>query len=95
MSCWTELSEGQQDELLQSIEQALAAADIPEVTQTLLNLAEFMEHCDKVEILRSCTANSFIDFNIIAPIAWAVVIECQILHRLSCGNFVVQWLGVS
>jgi len=38
----------QQDELIQSIEQALAIQDIPEITQTLLNLAEFMEHCEKV-----------------------------------------------
>jgi hypothetical protein len=22
--------------------------DLPEITQTILNLAEFMEHCDKV-----------------------------------------------
>ena len=48
VSCWTELSEMQQDELIQSIEQALAIQDIPEITQTLLNLAEFMEHCEKV-----------------------------------------------
>jgi len=52
VSCWTELSEMQQDELIQSIEQALAIQDIPEITQTLLNLAEFMEHCEKV-----CTNN--------------------------------------
>ena len=48
VSCWTELSEMQQDELIQSIEQALAIQDIPEITQILLNLAEFMEHCEKV-----------------------------------------------
>uniref|UniRef100_T1ISC3 Serine/threonine-protein kinase TOR n=1 Tax=Strigamia maritima TaxID=126957 RepID=T1ISC3_STRMM len=47
VSCWTELNEQQQDELIQSLEQALLAQDIPEITQTLLNLAEFMEHCDK------------------------------------------------
>jgi len=40
----------QQDELIQSIEQALAIQDIPEITQTLLNLAEFMEHCEKVHV---------------------------------------------
>jgi len=51
VSCWTELSEMQQDELIQSIEQALAIQDIPEITQTLLNLAEFMEHCEKVFII--------------------------------------------
>jgi len=51
VSCWTELSEMQQDELIQSIEQALAIQDIPEITQTLLNLAEFMEHCEKVFVV--------------------------------------------
>lgn len=48
MSCWTELTEAQQDELILSLEQALTSQEIPEITQTLLNLAEFMEHCDKV-----------------------------------------------
>lgn len=48
LSCWSELSEDQQDELIRSIELALTSQDIAEVTQTLLNLAEFMEHSDKV-----------------------------------------------
>jgi len=48
VSCWTELTEAQQDELINSLEQALTSQEIPEITQTLLNLAEFMEHCDKV-----------------------------------------------
>lgn len=51
VSCWTELKETQQDELIQSLELALMAQDIPEITQTLLNLAEFMEHCDKVDFV--------------------------------------------
>lgn len=51
VSCWSELSESHQDDLLQSLKQALTSQDIPEITQTLLNLAEFMEHCEKV---RSC-----------------------------------------
>ena len=50
VSCWTELSETQQDGLIESLEQALTSQDIPEITQTLLNLAEFMEHCDKVRV---------------------------------------------
>lgn len=50
LSCWSELSEDQQDELIRSIELALTSQDIAEVTQTLLNLAEFMEHSDKVSI---------------------------------------------
>ena len=50
VSCWSELSEMQQDELIQALETALTSQDIPEITQTLLNLAEFMEHCDKVNV---------------------------------------------
>ena len=50
VSCWTELTETQQDELIVSLEEALTSQDIPEITQTLLNLAEFMEHCDKVDL---------------------------------------------
>lgn len=50
LSCWSELSEDQQDELIRSIELALTSQDIAEVTQTLLNLAEFMEHSDKVGV---------------------------------------------
>lgn len=49
LSCWSELNEVQQDELVDAIENALRAPDVPpEVTHTLLNLAEFMEHTDKV-----------------------------------------------
>lgn len=48
VSCWTELNDTQQNELIQSLGQALIAQDLPEITQTLLNLAEFMEHCEKV-----------------------------------------------
>lgn len=29
------------------LEQALTVPDVPEITQTILNLAEFMDHCDK------------------------------------------------
>ncbi|KAH3893902.1 hypothetical protein DPMN_018054 [Dreissena polymorpha] len=47
VSCWTQLTEEQQDELINSLELALNSQEIPEITQTLLNLAEFMEHCDK------------------------------------------------
>ncbi|GFS99114.1 hypothetical protein TNCV_822401 [Trichonephila clavipes] len=47
LSCWSELQEKQQAELAESLQQALTTQNIPEITQTLLNLAEFMEHCDK------------------------------------------------
>ena len=47
VSCWSELDASQQDELMSSLEQALTIPDLPEISQTILNLAEFMEHCDK------------------------------------------------
>ncbi|XP_037955980.1 serine/threonine-protein kinase Tor [Teleopsis dalmanni] len=47
ISCWTELSPEHKTELTQSLIQALQVTDMPEITQTILNLAEFMEHCDK------------------------------------------------
>lgn len=47
VSCWTELNESMQKELINSLEQALKVANLSEITQTILNLAEFMEHCDK------------------------------------------------
>lgn len=34
-------------ELAASLQQALMVPDLPEVTQTILNLAEFMEHCER------------------------------------------------
>ncbi|ODV91704.1 hypothetical protein CANCADRAFT_46867 [Tortispora caseinolytica NRRL Y-17796] len=47
-SCWSELYEKYQSELVQSLETALMSPNIPpETLQTLLNLAEFMEHDDK------------------------------------------------
>lgn len=47
VSCWTELSTKMKTELANALEQALDVQDVPEITQTILNLAEFMEHCDK------------------------------------------------
>ncbi|GAA5848144.1 hypothetical protein JCM3766R1_000463 [Sporobolomyces carnicolor] len=49
VSCWTELYDQYQEELVRAIQTALASPTLPpEITQTLLNLAEFMEHDDKV-----------------------------------------------
>ncbi|KPV75332.1 uncharacterized protein RHOBADRAFT_53323, partial [Rhodotorula graminis WP1] len=49
VSCWTELYDQYQEELVRAISTALASPTLPpEITQTLLNLAEFMEHDDKV-----------------------------------------------
>lgn len=48
VSCWTELYEQYQEELIRSIEKALTSMHIPpDILQILLNLAEFMEHDDK------------------------------------------------
>lgn len=48
VSCWTELYEQYQEELVRSLELALTSPHIPpEILQVLLNLAEFMEHDDK------------------------------------------------
>ncbi|KAJ3130914.1 phosphatidylinositol kinase- protein kinase tor1 [Physocladia obscura] len=48
VSCWSELSEQYKEDLVLALETALTAPFIsPEITQTLLNLAEFMEHDDK------------------------------------------------
>ena len=48
VSCWTELYDQYQEDLVHSLETALTSADIPpEILQSLLNLAEFMEHDDK------------------------------------------------
>ena len=48
VSCWTELYDQYQEELVRAIETALTSPTIPpEILQSLLNLAEFMEHDDK------------------------------------------------
>lgn len=47
LCCWSELNDEQRKDLISSIEAALNAPDVPEVTQALLNLTEFMEHSDK------------------------------------------------
>lgn len=47
-SCWSELYTQHQEELVQSLCTALSSPNNPpEIYQTLLNLAEFMEHDDK------------------------------------------------
>ena len=47
-SCWPELFDQYQDELLKSFETAITSPHIPlEIVQVLLNLCEFMEHDEK------------------------------------------------
>ncbi|CAO3650716.1 unnamed protein product [Cunninghamella blakesleeana] len=49
VSCWNELYDQYQDELVRSLEVALKAPNIPpEIIQILLHLAEFMEHDNKM-----------------------------------------------
>ena len=48
VSCWSELDEAMQEQLVRSLEAALASPTIPpDIVTTLLNLAEFMEHDEK------------------------------------------------
>ncbi|XP_031383805.1 serine/threonine-protein kinase TOR isoform X3 [Punica granatum] len=48
VSCWTQLTEPSQKQLVRSLEMAFSAQNIPpEILATLLNLAEFMEHDEK------------------------------------------------
>ncbi|ORY61495.1 phosphatidylinositol 3-kinase-like protein [Pseudomassariella vexata] len=48
VSCWGELFESYQDELIQNIENAIRSENVPpDLLGLLLNLAEFMEHDDK------------------------------------------------
>ncbi|KAL0821941.1 hypothetical protein ABMA28_005332 [Loxostege sticticalis] len=47
MSCWTELDERARKELVTALERALTVPDSPELALAVLNLAEFMEHCEK------------------------------------------------
>ena len=64
VSCWCELHEEMQNELVKNLEHSLKSQNIPEVTQTLLNLAEFMEHTDigslplSGELLGQCASKS-------------------------------------
>eukprot|EP00736_Rhodelphis_marinus_P007859 Rmarinus@m.12108 len=48
VSCWSELYESNQELLVRALEAALSSPTIPQdILQTLLNLAEFMEHDEK------------------------------------------------
>ncbi|KAL0486430.1 phosphatidylinositol kinase-related protein kinase TOR [Acrasis kona] len=48
VSCWTELDNKSQEDVVRALEQAFSSPSLPnEVLQTLLNLAEFMEHDEK------------------------------------------------
>ena len=60
VSCWTGLPDAHKKTLMDDIGNALDGQKIPEITQALLNLAEFMEHCDSKVCLTSaknCTSS--------------------------------------
>ncbi|KRY15256.1 Serine/threonine-protein kinase mTOR [Trichinella patagoniensis] len=46
-SCWPELNETYQDELIETLQLALSASECPEIIQAILNLAEFIDHTEK------------------------------------------------
>jgi len=71
--CWEELSEQYRTNLVHSLEAAFVADVSPEILQTLLNLAEFMEH-DGVE------SGLPIDISILAELALKCRAYAKALH---------------
>ena len=39
-----------QEDLVTNLKQALSLQNSPDITQTILNLAEFMEHCEEATV---------------------------------------------
>lgn len=50
MSVWTEITEYDQDELTNQLVDVLTLCPHAEPIQAILNLAEFMDHSEKVKI---------------------------------------------
>ena len=50
VSCWMELRSVHQEDFVSNMKQALTLQNFPEITQTVLNLAEFMEHCEEATV---------------------------------------------
>ena len=55
VSCWMELMTAQKEDLVANLKLALSVPNIPEITQTLLNLAEFMENCEEASVSGALT----------------------------------------
>lgn len=50
-----------QEDLVVNLKQFLTRDSIPEITQTVLNLAEFMEHCEEATVsCNICTHTMYI-----------------------------------
>ena len=58
VSCWMELRPVHQEDFVSNLKQALTLQNIPEITQTVLNLAEFMEHCEEATVSQLSCSNS-------------------------------------
>lgn len=54
MSVWIDLDEMQQRDLETNLKYALDFSNHTDITQTILNLAEFMDHSEKVSINSYC-----------------------------------------
>ena len=46
---------GSEEDLVANLKLSLSVPNIPEVTQTLLNLAEFTEHCEEASVSGALT----------------------------------------
>ena len=55
MLCLSLLDGAQKEDLVANLKLALSVPNIPEITQTLLNLAEFMEHCEEASVSGALT----------------------------------------
>lgn len=65
VSCWMELRTVHQEDFVSNLKQALNLQNIPEITQTVLNLAEFMEHCEEATV-SVCTQHLY-EINLLYP----------------------------
>jgi len=72
--CWEDLNDQYQQHLVRSLEAAFVADVSPEILQTLLNLAEFMEQCEGVG------ADLPIDISILADLALKCRNYAKALH---------------
>ena len=70
--CWKELSEPYKADLIHALETAFHADVSPEILQTLLNLAEFMEHDSSTDLL--------IDIAVLADLAIKCRAYAKALH---------------
>ena len=97
VSCWMELRPVHQEDLVTNLRQALTHQTIPEITQTILNLAEFMEHCEEATVSGLCTTYTtptvvymllipppiVVYMLLIPPPLWFI---CSLYHRY-CGLY--------